>query len=135
MFAERCSSGQPLAQPAPSSHQSEHQETRPLRTPDRLRPWSPSQRTADHAHVPIGNTTTETRPGRVPRRRFPAWYSPPFVLGPHRRSGLLGHLQGSVAAAVIAHTTTPVLVIPKGCNGQDAHIETIAATDVWTAAD
>jgi MFS family permease/nucleotide-binding universal stress UspA family protein len=36
-----------------------------------------------------------------------------IVLGPHRRSGLLGHLQGSVAAAVIAHTNTPVLVIPE----------------------
>jgi nucleotide-binding universal stress UspA family protein len=35
------------------------------------------------------------------------------VLGPHRRSGLLGHLQGSVAAAVVAHSTTPVLVIPQ----------------------
>jgi nucleotide-binding universal stress UspA family protein len=39
-----------------------------------------------------------------------------IVLGPHRRSGLLGHLQGSVAAAVIAHSTTPVLVIPE-CDG------------------
>ncbi len=36
-----------------------------------------------------------------------------IVLGPHRRSGLLGHLQGSVAAAVVTHTTTPVLVIPE----------------------
>ncbi|WP_319450298.1 MULTISPECIES: MFS transporter [unclassified Mycobacterium] len=36
-----------------------------------------------------------------------------IVLGPHRRSGLLGHLQGSVAAAVVAHSTTPVLVIPQ----------------------
>ena len=26
-----------------------------------------------------------------------------IVLGPHRRNGLLGHLQGSVAAAVVAH--------------------------------
>jgi nucleotide-binding universal stress UspA family protein len=39
-----------------------------------------------------------------------------IVLGPHRRSGLLGHLQGSVAAAVITHSTTPVLVIPE-CDG------------------
>jgi MFS family permease/nucleotide-binding universal stress UspA family protein len=39
-----------------------------------------------------------------------------IVLGPHRRGGLLGHLQGSVAAAVIAHSTTPVLVIPE-CDG------------------
>lgn len=41
-----------------------------------------------------------------------------IVLGPHRRSGLLGHLQGSVAAAVIAHSTKPVLVVPEGCNGR-----------------
>ena len=37
-----------------------------------------------------------------------------IVLGPHRRNGLLGHLQGSVAAAVVAHTATPVLIIPQG---------------------
>lgn len=37
-----------------------------------------------------------------------------IVIGPHRRSGLLGHLQGSVAAAVVAHATTPVLVVPEG---------------------
>ena len=36
-----------------------------------------------------------------------------IVLGPHRRNGLLGHLQGSVAAAVVAHTATPVLVVPE----------------------
>lgn len=36
-----------------------------------------------------------------------------IVLGPHRRSGLLGHLQGSVAAAVLAHTTIPVMLIPE----------------------
>lgn len=36
-----------------------------------------------------------------------------IVLGPHRRSGLLGHLEGSVAAAVVAHTATPVLIIPQ----------------------
>jgi MFS family permease/nucleotide-binding universal stress UspA family protein len=36
-----------------------------------------------------------------------------IVLGPHRRSGLLGHFQGSVAAAVIAHTDMPVLVVPQ----------------------
>jgi nucleotide-binding universal stress UspA family protein len=41
-----------------------------------------------------------------------------IVLGPHRRSGLLGPLQGSVAGAVIAHTTRAVLVVPEGCNGQ-----------------
>lgn len=37
-----------------------------------------------------------------------------IVIGPHRRNGLLGHLQGSVAAAVVAHATTPVLVVPEG---------------------
>jgi MFS family permease/nucleotide-binding universal stress UspA family protein len=36
-----------------------------------------------------------------------------IVLGPHRRNGLLGHLQGSVAAAVVAHTNTPVLIVPQ----------------------
>jgi nucleotide-binding universal stress UspA family protein len=36
-----------------------------------------------------------------------------IVLGPHRRSGLIGHLQGSVAAAVIAHSTIPVMAIPE----------------------
>ncbi|WP_081395060.1 MFS transporter [Mycolicibacterium conceptionense] len=38
-----------------------------------------------------------------------------IVVGPHRRNGLLGHLEGSVAAAVVAHATTPVLVIPQEC--------------------
>ncbi len=37
-----------------------------------------------------------------------------IVLGPHRRSGLFGVLQGSVAAAVIAHSTLPVMVVPEG---------------------
>jgi nucleotide-binding universal stress UspA family protein len=36
-----------------------------------------------------------------------------IVLGPHKRSGLLGHFQGSVTAAVAAHSTTPVLMIPE----------------------
>jgi MFS family permease/nucleotide-binding universal stress UspA family protein len=36
-----------------------------------------------------------------------------IVLGPHRRNGLLGHLQGSVAAAVVAHTAIPVLIVPQ----------------------
>ena len=36
-----------------------------------------------------------------------------IVLGPHRRSGLLGHLQGSVASAVVAHTDRPVLIVPQ----------------------
>ena len=34
-----------------------------------------------------------------------------IVLGSHRRSGLVGHLLGSVAAAVITHSTTAVLVV------------------------
>jgi nucleotide-binding universal stress UspA family protein len=36
-----------------------------------------------------------------------------IVLGPHRRSGLLGHLQGSVTGAVIAHSDIPVMVVPE----------------------
>ena len=40
-----------------------------------------------------------------------------IVMGPHRRGGVLGHLRGSVAAAVSAHTDIPVLLIPEG----DAH--------------
>jgi nucleotide-binding universal stress UspA family protein len=34
-----------------------------------------------------------------------------IVLGSHRRSGLRGHLLGSVTAAVAAHTTSSVLVV------------------------
>jgi nucleotide-binding universal stress UspA family protein len=34
-----------------------------------------------------------------------------IVLGPHRRTGIVGHLSGSVTAAVIAHSTVPVLVV------------------------
>jgi len=34
-----------------------------------------------------------------------------IVLGPHRRSGLVGHLIGSVTAAVMAHSTTSVLLV------------------------
>ena len=33
-----------------------------------------------------------------------------IVLGPHRRSGLVGHLLGSVAAAVVAHSASSVLI-------------------------
>lgn len=36
-----------------------------------------------------------------------------IVLGPHRRGGLFGRLQGSVAAAVGAHTDIPVLLVPE----------------------
>ena len=34
-----------------------------------------------------------------------------IVLGSHRRSGLVGHLLGSVAAAVVNQSTCPVLVV------------------------
>jgi MFS family permease/nucleotide-binding universal stress UspA family protein len=48
-----------------------------------------------------------------------------IVLGPHRRSGLLGHLQGSVAAAVIAHSTIPVMVVPEGCRPAEDEARTV----------
>jgi nucleotide-binding universal stress UspA family protein len=34
-----------------------------------------------------------------------------IVLGPHRRSGLVGHLLGSVTAAVMAHSTSSLLIV------------------------
>lgn len=34
-----------------------------------------------------------------------------IVIGSHRHSGLMGHLAGSVAAAVIAHAESPILVV------------------------
>jgi nucleotide-binding universal stress UspA family protein len=34
-----------------------------------------------------------------------------IVLGSHRRSGLAGHLLGSVSAAVVAHAASPVLIV------------------------
>jgi len=34
-----------------------------------------------------------------------------IVLGSHRRSGLVGHLLGSVAVAVVAHSASSVLVV------------------------
>lgn len=38
-----------------------------------------------------------------------------IVLGAHRRSGVIGHLLGSVTAAVVTHSALPVLVIhPQG---------------------
>ena len=46
-----------------------------------------------------------------------------IVLGPHRRYGLLGHLQGSVAAAVVAHSSTPVLIVPE----RAPEVEAVAA--------
>jgi nucleotide-binding universal stress UspA family protein len=36
-----------------------------------------------------------------------------IVLGSHRRSGLVGHLLGSVAAAVVAHSASSVLIVPQ----------------------
>jgi nucleotide-binding universal stress UspA family protein len=36
-----------------------------------------------------------------------------IVLGSHRRSGLAGHLLGSVAAAVSAHSATAVLIVHR----------------------
>jgi nucleotide-binding universal stress UspA family protein len=37
-----------------------------------------------------------------------------IVLGSHRRSGLTGHLLGSVAAAVVTHSTSSVLIVHQG---------------------
>ncbi len=34
-----------------------------------------------------------------------------IVLGSHRRAGIIGHLLGSVTAAVVAHSTVSVLVV------------------------
>jgi len=34
-----------------------------------------------------------------------------IVIGSHRHSGLAGHLLGNVAAAVVAHSTLPVLIV------------------------
>ena len=36
-----------------------------------------------------------------------------IVLGSHRRSGVVGHLLGSVAAAVVNHAKTSVLVVHR----------------------
>ena len=36
-----------------------------------------------------------------------------IVLGTHRRSGLVGHLLGSVTAAVVAHSASSVLVVQR----------------------
>lgn len=41
-----------------------------------------------------------------------------IVMAPHRRSGLIGHLHGSVAGAVAAHTSVPVLLVPEPQPGQ-----------------
>jgi nucleotide-binding universal stress UspA family protein len=34
-----------------------------------------------------------------------------IVLGSHRRAGLVGHLLGSVAAAVVSHSPSSVLIV------------------------
>ncbi|MEW5812228.1 MAG: MFS transporter [Actinomycetota bacterium] len=47
-----------------------------------------------------------------------------IVLGPHRRSGLVGHLHGSVTAAVLAHASVPVLLVPAGDQGTDGQAKT-----------
>jgi nucleotide-binding universal stress UspA family protein len=36
-----------------------------------------------------------------------------IVIGSHRREGVVGHLGGSVAAAVVTHATCPVLLVHK----------------------
>ena len=42
-----------------------------------------------------------------------------IVLGPHHRSGVLGRVQGSVAAAVAKHTDIPVLLVPEPDGDQE----------------
>jgi nucleotide-binding universal stress UspA family protein len=49
-----------------------------------------------------------------------------IVLRPHRRNGLLGHLQGSVAAAVVAHSTTPVLLVLQAARQPIAPVRRLA---------
>jgi len=56
-----------------------------------------------------------------------------IVLGPHRRSGLLGRLHGSVAAAVVAHSPTPVLVVPQ-CSDVNAPLTSPLATTALRGA-
>jgi nucleotide-binding universal stress UspA family protein len=34
-----------------------------------------------------------------------------IVMGAHRRTGVVGHLVGSVTAAVLSHASCPVLVV------------------------
>jgi nucleotide-binding universal stress UspA family protein/MFS family permease len=46
-----------------------------------------------------------------------------IVIGSHRHSGLVGHLVGSVAAAVITHAGSPVLVVHQGPRETDRHLE------------
>lgn len=51
-----------------------------------------------------------------------------IVLGPHRRTGLIGHLQGSVAAAVTKHTDVPVLLVAEA-DGQPVNNAGIFSTN------
>ncbi len=37
-----------------------------------------------------------------------------IVLGSHRRSGIMGHLLGSVSAAVVTHSASSVLIVHQG---------------------
>jgi nucleotide-binding universal stress UspA family protein len=38
-----------------------------------------------------------------------------IVIGSHRHAGLLGHVVGNVASAVIAHSKCSVLVVDQHC--------------------
>ena len=44
-----------------------------------------------------------------------------IVLGSHRRNGIIGHLLGSVTAAVVTHSTVSVLVVHQRGRASDAH--------------
>jgi nucleotide-binding universal stress UspA family protein len=50
-----------------------------------------------------------------------------IVVGSHRHGGLAGHLAGNVAAAVVAHSTTSVLVIHPG---QTTHVLSSRAASI-----
>jgi MFS family permease/nucleotide-binding universal stress UspA family protein len=82
---------------------------------------SAAERTAAHGAALAGEAGFRARSIAV--EAAPTWkgivaaaeehHASLIVLGPHRRNGLLGHLQGSVAAAVVAHSATPVLIVPQ----------------------
>jgi nucleotide-binding universal stress UspA family protein len=63
----------------------------------------PSQSLAVWA-VPTWKGIVETAEGR---------HASLIVLGSHRRSGLVGHLLGSVSSAVVAHAGCSVLIVPE----------------------
>ncbi len=96
--------GEPPSRPPPTGH-------RWRARPDSWREASPSKR---------------RRPGRASSQTADEHNASLIVLGPHRRSGLLGHLQGSVAAAVVAHTTTPVLIVPQAARQPIASVRRLA---------